>query len=59
MIQEGMEIIANVIEKCDEKTRQKRLLLLINKATEGSNVHWEICAIYIKNKKETQGKECY
>jgi hypothetical protein len=29
-----MEIIANVIEKCDEESRQKRLLLLINKATE-------------------------
>jgi hypothetical protein len=29
-----MEIIANVIEKCDEKSRQKRLLLPINKATE-------------------------
>jgi hypothetical protein len=31
---EGMEIIANLIEKCDEESRQKRLLLLINKATE-------------------------
>jgi hypothetical protein len=31
---EGMEIIANVIEKCDEESRQKRLLLPINKATE-------------------------
>jgi hypothetical protein len=29
-----MEIIANVIDKCDEESRQKRLLLPINKATE-------------------------
>jgi hypothetical protein len=29
-----MEIIANVIEKCDDESRQKRLLLPINKATE-------------------------
>jgi hypothetical protein len=31
---EGMEITANVIEKCDEESRQKRLLLPTNKATE-------------------------
>jgi hypothetical protein len=29
-----MEIIANVIKKCDEESRQKLLLLPINKATE-------------------------
>jgi hypothetical protein len=28
-----MEITANVIEKCDKESRQKRLLLPINKAT--------------------------
>jgi hypothetical protein len=33
-----MEIIANVIEKCDEELRQKRLLLPINKATERASV---------------------
>jgi hypothetical protein len=27
-------MIANVIEECDEESRQKRLLLPINKATE-------------------------
>jgi hypothetical protein len=31
---EGMEIIVNVTEKCDEELRQKLLLLLINKATQ-------------------------
>jgi hypothetical protein len=31
---EGMEIIANIIEKYDKESRQKQLLLPINKATE-------------------------
>jgi 4-hydroxy-L-threonine phosphate dehydrogenase PdxA len=59
---EGIEIIANAIEKCDEESRQKRLFLPINKATERAamyNVHGEISVIYIKNQEETQGKECY
>jgi hypothetical protein len=34
-----MEITANVIEKCDEESRQKRLLLPINKATEKAAMH--------------------
>jgi hypothetical protein len=29
-----MEIIANIIEKCDEESRQRQLLLPINRATE-------------------------
>jgi hypothetical protein len=31
---EGMEFFENVIEKCDEESRQKQLLLASNKATE-------------------------
>jgi hypothetical protein len=53
----GMEIAANIIEKCDESC-QKQLLLLINNR-EGSDVHREISVICIKNQEETQGKECY
>jgi hypothetical protein len=54
---EGMEIIANVVEKCEEESHQIRLFSPINKGTERLAMY--ISIIHIKNQEGTEIKECY
>jgi len=46
-----MEVVANVIETCDQEAGQKLLL-------KGSHVHMDISMYHLKDLEKTKGEKC-